>query len=134
VSIEASFFLASLIFISAILKPSPYNRGTLGAMLVQTLRKTLLKTDIYWGDAIQNIIELLVQGDKGNSERVVIQVTHVIKILPTVDWIACKQIKEALLLFFLAEPICIGPLQTLWGSRFWASKNGLPNGGLEKGL
>ncbi len=111
--IEDSFRLAALIYISAMSKGFP-NWGAGCEKVLELVTSELLDNTSDWSHTVQMIFHLLVTGGKTHSQENIYYVLQLMDIFVTLDWDACKTIRDRLQDYLLYAKICAGKYQDLW--------------------
>lgn len=87
------------------------------AELLLRFQNNLTGDIILWGEAVANLFRTLLVGEPWESELIATQISLLVDVCITLEWSSWRDIKTALLQFFIHDPACRGPLQESWKNR-----------------
>lgn len=111
--IHQSFLILPLVYMAVV---SEYE-GTSAELFLYRFGKVIAGDGILWGGAITNLFRTLLAREPWDSELFTIQISHLFDICTTLEWSPWRDIKTAMLDFFIYDPACHGPLQASWKNR-----------------
>jgi hypothetical protein len=76
-----------------------------------------IKENIEWGLTVVNSFRYLLLGDEFERDEFSAQISSLLDVCNALGWASWRNIKRALLEFFVYDPACEGRLQVLWQRR-----------------
>lgn len=91
--------------------------GPSAELFLYRFQKILLGDGACWGEAVANLFRTLLTGEPWESKLFGLQISLLVDVCTTLEWSAWRDIKNALLQFFIYDSACHGPLQESWKNR-----------------
>ncbi|CZR54674.1 uncharacterized protein PAC_04558 [Phialocephala subalpina] len=91
--------------------------GPSAELFLYRFRVTLIGDTTPWGEAVASLFRSMLAGEPWDSELFAVQISHLLDVCITLEWNSWRDIKTALLQFFIYDTACRGPLQESWKNR-----------------
>jgi hypothetical protein len=94
--------------------------GPAGELFIYRFEKAMVEKGLDFGNAIANLFSLLLAGDDLASDTLAACLSELVDVAVTLDCSSWRDVRNALLNFFVYDPACYGELQDLWKGRMEA--------------
>jgi len=111
-----SFHILFLIYTTLV---SGYE-GPAGELFIYRFEKAMAEKGPDFGNAIANLFSLLLASDDLTSDTLAACLSELVDVAVTLDCPSWREVRNALLNFFVHDPACHGELQDLWKERMEA--------------
>jgi len=111
-----SFHILFLIYTTLV---SGYE-GPAGELFIYRFEKAMAEKGPDFGNAIANLFSLLLASDDLTSDTLAACLSELVGVAVTLDCPSWREVRNALLNFFVHDPACHGELQDLWKERMEA--------------
>lgn len=111
--VHQSLLILPLVYMALV---SEYE-GPSAELFLLRFRNSLTGDSVLWGEAVANLFRTLLVGEPWESELLATQLSLLVDVCITLEWSSWRDIKTALLQFFIYDPACRGPLQESWKNR-----------------
>jgi hypothetical protein len=94
--------------------------GPAGELFIYRFEKAMVEKGLDFGNAIANLFSLLLASDDLTSDTLAACLSELVDVAATLDCSSWRDVRNALLNFFIHDPACHGGLQDLWKERMEA--------------
>jgi hypothetical protein len=113
--IQQSCYLVSLIYVAFVSRQ--YSTEQLAETFIDRVHDSLFSGSRSWAMAVTSLFRLLLSGDVLDSDSFAVEISRLMDATVMLSCAAARDIKGALLDFYLHDFACEGRLQALWKRR-----------------